>query len=520
MDPSRLLSWAVGIVAATTLFRLAGMPRTGRGGWIAVHVLVLAVLWIGAWWKPDVAGYAAAGLWALLVLIPQLGDRLVARWIARQRWTAARRLSAAVAVLHPLDGWTDRPSLVRAYELLERGDVEAAAALVERRRSSKSPLARAAQAQLYGMRRDWAGLRAWVESSFDDDALRNEPVVVFHYLRALAESSDLEAMVTVYCRHERPLAAARLRDSARMLLFAWSGRPAPLRRLFEGPLVDTPPAVREYWLATAEEASGDPARGRLRFEALRGTGDAMMRAAVERRLAGPAPEPRPIASPATLDWLDRMERGLDEEERFDLRGKAARSRPWITWTILAANGAMFAVAEFLGGSDDLEVLLRLGGLHDRAAGMGEWWRVPASMFLHFGLAHLAMNGMGLLFFGRYAEYAYGRLRFLALYFLSGTAAALAALTLMPFILGDEHALLVGASGCIFGAIGATGASLALGWRREGAEAARRRLVSLVALAIVQSVFDLAVLSSVSFVAHSGGLVTGFLLGLLLLPRNR
>jgi rhomboid protease GluP len=462
-----------------------------------------------------VAGYVAAGTWVLLVLLPQLGDRLAGRWMARRRWTAARRLSAALAVLHPFDGWRDRPSLVRAYELLESGDAEGAAAIVERRLASKSSLARAAQAQLYGMRRDWAGLRAWVESSLDDDALSDEPVVVFHYLRALAESGDLERMTAVYVRHERALAAARLRDSARMLLFAWSGRPAALARLFEGPLAETPREVREFWLATAEDMAGRPADGRARLEGLRATPDALLRAAVERRLGAPVPEPRPLASPSTLDWLDRMERSLDQEERFDLRGAAARSRPWATYAILALCVGAYAFSEYLGGSDDVQVLLKLGGLHDRAWAEGEPWRLLTSLFLHFGVAHLAMNAIGLLYFGRYVEYALGRVRFLFVYFLSGALAGAGALALMPLVIGDDRALLVGASGAIFGAIGCTAALLALGWRHERAEAARRRLVSLVSLAVVQSVFDLTVLSPVSFLAHTGGLIAGFALGIVL-----
>jgi rhomboid protease GluP len=519
VDSSWLLPWAVGIIAATTLFRLLGMPRVGRKGWIAVHVLILAALWLGELARPALGGPLAAALWLLLVLVPQLGDRLVGRWIAKRRWTAARRLAAVLAVLHPADGWPARPGLVRAYELLDRGDAEGAAALVERHGRSGSPLARAARAQLFGMRRDWTGLRAWVESSFDEEALRDDPAVVFHYLRALAETGDLEALATVYCRYERPLAAARLRDPARMLLFAWAGRPGALRRLFEGPLRSTPADAREYWLAVAEEASGEGAAARRRLETVRDSADGLLRAAAERRLAGPAPEPRPIASPATLDWLDRLERTFDEEERFDLSGAAARSRPWATFALLGLNLAMFVVAELMGGSIDGRTLHRLGALDSEVPETGEWWRVATSMFLHLGIAHLAMNGVGLLFFGRFAEYALGRLRFLAVYFVSGAAAALAAVALMRAMAEEHPSILVGASGCIFGAIGATAALLARGWRRERSEAARRRLVSLASLALFQAVFDLAVLTPVSFLAHSGGLVAGFVLTWLL-SRNR
>jgi rhomboid protease GluP len=69
---------------------------------------------------------------------------------------------------------------------------------------------------------------------------------------------------------------------------------------------------------------------------------------------------------------------------------------------------------------------------------------------------------------------------------------------------------VGASGSIFGLIGASAAVLLLGWIRHRALVARRRLVSMLLIIVLQMVFDLMT-PQVSFTAHLSGAVFGFLI---------
>ena len=88
---------------------------------------------------------------------------------------------------------------------------------------------------------------------------------------------------------------------------------------------------------------------------------------------------------------------------------------------------------------------------------------PAA-FLHYGPIHLGMNMLALWWFGRPLEQALGRARFLLLYLVAGLAGSAGALIVRT------HALTVGASGAIFGILGA-----ALVLERQGAwsSAARR-----------------------------------------------
>jgi rhomboid protease GluP len=59
-------------------------------------------------------------------------------------------------------------------------------------------------------------------------------------------------------------------------------------------------------------------------------------------------------------------------------------------------------------------------------GRGEYWRLLASIFLHAGIFHLALNLYALIGFGPMAESALGRWRFVFIFILSGVVGGLSA----------------------------------------------------------------------------------------------
>jgi len=77
----------------------------------------------------------------------------------------------------------------------------------------------------------------------------------------------------------------------------------------------------------------------------------------------------------------------------------------------------------------------------------EVWRWLTSLFMHASASHLFFNMLGLYFFGKDLEEGTSKWRFLAVYFMAGLLGNLA------FALTDA-APVVGASGCIFGLLGA------------------------------------------------------------------
>src|SRR5437879_3607367 len=105
---------------------------------------------------------------------------------------------------------------------------------------------------------------------------------------------------------------------------------------------------------------------------------------------------------------------------------------------------------------------------------GGSWRLITATFLHAGLLHIAFNMWALVWLGTAVEGALGHLRFLLLYLASGLAGSAGALVWSP------HQPVVGASGAIFGILGA---GLILEWRATGQIAGNFMTVIVINLAI-------------------------------------
>jgi len=81
---------------------------------------------------------------------------------------------------------------------------------------------------------------------------------------------------------------------------------------------------------------------------------------------------------------------------------------------------------------------------------GFLWQFVTYIFLHGGIFHLLLNGMFLYFLGPSTEEAIGTRQFYILFFLTGILGGLGWLLISP----SSGAVCIGASGAIFGVIGA------------------------------------------------------------------
>jgi membrane associated rhomboid family serine protease len=133
---------------------------------------------------------------------------------------------------------------------------------------------------------------------------------------------------------------------------------------------------------------------------------------------------------------------------------------------------------------------------------GEWWRLASSMFLHVNFFHLAVNMYSLYFAGTILEQLVGRWRFLLLYFVAGLAGAAGALVLSP------NVPTVGASGAIFGILGALFVLERRGMINTGGQ--------IAGLIVLNLVITLVFSSFISVGGHFGGLIGGIVLMWLLL----
>ncbi len=197
------------------------------------------------------------------------------------------------------------------------------------------------------------------------------------------------------------------------------------------------------------------------------------------------------------------------------RDGSLRSAPAVGILILL-NAAVFLVEIRFGNSDSAMNLHWLGALEPYSVvAMGQYWRLVTSLFLHAGVAHLLFNLFALYVLGPGLERTIGSLRFAAAYLISGIGSSVGVVGL-TVIGAIRAAQVVGASGCVMGIVGAWAGFLL---RHRHAPRAKERLLNILLIIGIQTVFDLTT-PQISTAAHVCGLITGFFVGLITAPRKR
>ncbi|OEJ95401.1 rhomboid family intramembrane serine protease [Streptomyces thermolilacinus] len=177
---------------------------------------------------------------------------------------------------------------------------------------------------------------------------------------------------------------------------------------------------------------------------------------------------------------------------------ASGDQQLVTKVLIGLNLLVFLAGMFSTGLVDELVLIGLAFDPElaRVVGVadGEWYRLLTAAFLHREVWHIAFNMFGLWVLGGPLEAALGRVRYLALYVLSGLAGS--ALT---YVIAAPNQGSLGASGAVFGLMGAT---LVL-YRRLRYDL--RPVLGLIALNVLITVVFRDV---IAWEAHLGGLVAG------------
>lgn len=166
--------------------------------------------------------------------------------------------------------------------------------------------------------------------------------------------------------------------------------------------------------------------------------------------------------------------------------------------------AVCVVIQLVGGNLYGQFALR--GIPEITPGH-EYWRLITAGFLHSGWLHLGFNMYLLYIIGRELELAVGSSRFGAIYFtalLWGSAGALLQTSVAP---------IVGASGAVFGIVGATMVEL----RRRGFHPFSGGLGALV---LINLVIGFMPGLHIAWGGHIGGLIGGVLAGLAMVAADK
>lgn len=182
--------------------------------------------------------------------------------------------------------------------------------------------------------------------------------------------------------------------------------------------------------------------------------------------------------------------------------------------LVAINIVVFIILEIMGNTDEAYFLYLHGGISPNTVIMdNQYYRYLTSMFVHSGVTHIFNNMLLLFFIGDNLERALGHIKYLILYFGSGLIAGIVS-QVYYYMCGNIYVVCVGASGAIFGVLGALIWVLIVN-KGYLEELSLGRMILYLVLSIAMGMNSVGI--SVS--AHVGGAIGGFLLAMILYRRS-
>lgn len=241
--------------------------------------------------------------------------------------------------------------------------------------------------------------------------------------------------------------------------------------------------------------------------------------------------------------LERGAKNRGNNANFPSHYVETAEKQWTSWIIpmfVVANIAVFivvmyvndcpkkslgtegsCVAKFLGRfsfqplkenplfGPSAATLEKMGALEwNKVAHGHQGWRLITCMWLHAGVIHVLANMLSLIFIGIRLEQQFGFVRVGIIYLVSGFGGSILS---SLFI---QQNISVGASGALFGLLGAMLSELLTNWTIYSNKiAALLTLVFIIAINLA-----VGILPHVDNFAHIGGFMSGFLLGFVFLLR--
>ena len=177
--------------------------------------------------------------------------------------------------------------------------------------------------------------------------------------------------------------------------------------------------------------------------------------------------------------------------------------PWVSFSLVIVNIIVFIVCTLTG-----QLLYNEGAVGLKfVTENGEWYRLITSMFLHANATHIFSNMLLLYVLGVIVEKEVKPVMFLVIYFVSGIWGSL--LTFLSEYISGEYIAVIGASGAVFGVLGAL-LALVIFKRVKGRTLQLRRVL----LVIILTVCDGFTATNVANWAHLGGVIAGFIVGVI------
>lgn len=194
--------------------------------------------------------------------------------------------------------------------------------------------------------------------------------------------------------------------------------------------------------------------------------------------------------------------GATQRQATTVAGGTPINKPLVTYGLIGINVGIFLLQFAIG----INAVAGDWGMWPVGVAVGgEWWRLLTAAFLHGSVLHIAFNMYVLFALGPTLERILGHGRYLTLYVLAAFGGGVAS-----YVFSDVRTVSVGASGAIFGLMGA----LVVAGRRLRYDVTQ--VLVLLGINVVIGFFS----AGVDWRAHLGGLVTGAVVAAIMVYPTR
>ncbi len=200
---------------------------------------------------------------------------------------------------------------------------------------------------------------------------------------------------------------------------------------------------------------------------------------------------------------DILKKNIDNSEKIN--DLFSPKKPIVTYLLISVMSILL-ILMYLSGSGSVDsmsvnTLYSFGALVKN----GSWIRLITSMFLHIGLIHLIMNAWSLKILGKQVENFFGHIKILIIFLYSGIVG-----NLLSVILMSDNTISAGASGAIFGLMGAL-VYFSINQRTYMGEALKNEILPVI---IINLLIGFMV-PGINIYAHIGGLIGGVIVSTFL-----
>lgn len=182
---------------------------------------------------------------------------------------------------------------------------------------------------------------------------------------------------------------------------------------------------------------------------------------------------------------------------------------YVNVVLIALNIGYFLLLEMIGSTEDSMFMIQHGAMFEPLVReRGEYYRLLTSVFMHFGINHIANNMIILFILGDNMERALGHIKYLVFYLVCGAGANI--VSMVVNVMQGDVVVSAGASGAIFGVIGGLLYAVVINHGRLEDLSTRQLMVMILC-----SLYFGFTSTGVDNVAHVAGLIIGIVMAVLL-----